>query len=140
MKRVLFAVLVLAVFGVGCAGKKLTTVISLEPVIAAELQAVQQAVEGQKIALQGIDCGGQNCYVAWQTDLAQAATYDKAFNDATAALNTASVVTALGNMSTLADGWITTRLVKLPANVQPVVLVALEAFKAGLAAAQTSLQ
>lgn len=136
--------IVLALAVTGCAGNKLNTVISLAPVISSEIQAVQSAVEGQKVDLQAEDCTTdptkpQNCYIAFQRGLLVLATYDQAFHDALAAVNTTSVRTALAQMSGLVSQWVTTHVIRLPDRIRPYIVIALEALRAGLLTASVSV-
>lgn len=137
--RRLIPILALALLFVGCAGKKLDTVITMEPIIASEIQSVQIAVEGQKAGLLSVDCGTVTCYQSLKTIVGQVATYDKALNQALAALNTTSAKLALANMVSVVQDWLNTNLIKLPEKIQPFVLVALQSLSAGLAAANISL-
>ena len=138
MKRWLLF-LVLPLLLAGCAGNKINTVITMEPVIASQIQSVQLAVEQNKAGLQGVTCGVVDCYQAAKNDLGIIATYDKGLNEALTALNTTSAKQALANMVLVIQDWIANRLIRLPANIQPFVLVALQSLSAGLAAANISL-
>ena len=138
MKRFLLFLLVPLLL-VGCAGNKINTVITLQPIIATEIQSVQQAVESQKDGLVAVSCGAQNCYLALQADILKIATYQQALDAALRALDTPSAKTAILNMDGVVSGWITSGILQLPATVRPFVLVALEALRAGLLTAQTSL-
>lgn len=146
VSRVAFGVMILwlAWMVAGCAGKKMNTAISLAPVIAGEIRAVQVAVEGQKDGLKLADCSSdptrpRNCYLVFQDVLLQVATWDKALNDSLAAMNTTSAKEAIGKMSGLVSQWIQQQLIKLPDSVRLYILIALESLRGGLLAAGSSL-
>ena len=138
MKRLLLCLL-LPVLLVGCAGNKINTVITMEPVIASQIQGVQLAIESNKAGLLAVQCGAVNCYQAGKNIVGEVATLDKALNEALTALNTTSAKQALANMVTAVQGWIATNLIKLPDTIKPFILVALQSLSAGLAAANISL-
>lgn len=146
MKRVIL-LLVLALTFTACAGKTLDTVISLEPKVADGIRNVQLAVMDQKAGLEAVNCGQDsqtppqpvNCYIALQTFIGQISTYNVALADATQALNTTSAKTAIANMITPVENWIMSGILKLPAKVQPFVLVGLEALRTTLLVMQNSL-
>jgi prophage DNA circulation protein len=100
---------------------------------------VQIAVEGQKVGLQAVACGAVDCYQDMKTILGKIAVYNKALNQALTALNTLSAKTALANMVQVIQDWLAANLIRLPENVKPFVVVALQSLSAGLAAANISL-
>jgi hypothetical protein len=143
MKKLVLAFL-LAWTTVGCAGNiKFNTVVSLGPVIADEIKVVSDAVETNKAGLQSVDCSTDtakmNCYTAFSLYLGKAAEYDDALAAAIKAVNTTSAQTAVANLSGLVSTWIQTRLIKVPANIQPYILVALETLRGTLLVVSNNL-
>lgn len=146
--------LLIPVFGAGgCAGKKLDTVITLVPLINDEFKAVSDALEVQKPNLQLATCGTypadypdkilaggpMDCYVRFTGILAEADKYKVVFQESAKALNTTSALQAIRDMSGVIQNAINREVLKLPDKVRLFLLVALEALRSGLAAAEVSL-
>jgi PBP1b-binding outer membrane lipoprotein LpoB len=145
MRRYALVVALAALIASGCANThNFNTVVSLGPVIADEIKVVSDAVEGQKAGLQSADCTTDpkqptNCYVAFSVYLGKAAEYDDALAAAIRAVNTTSAKVAVANLSDLVSTWIQTRLIKLPAKIQPYILVALSTLRGTLIVVSNNL-
>ena len=145
MRRYALVVALTALLTSGCANThNFNTVVSLGPVIADEIKVVSDAVEGQKAGLQSVDCTvdpkqPMNCYVAFSVYLGKAAGYDDMLAAAIRAVNTTSTKVAVANLSDLVSTWIQTQLIKLPATIQPYILVALSTLRGTLAVVSNNL-
>lgn len=134
-------------FLTGCANKAgMNTALNLVPILNDEIKAVSDAIEVQKVPLQAQTCGTSavtqapvDCYVVFTGILEKVAGYDRVYREAAKALNTTSALQAVKDMSQVVQNAVQAEVLKLPEKIKTFVLVALEALRGGLAAAQVSL-
>ena len=143
----LVLLVLLVPFVTGCANKAgMNTALNLVPILNDEIKAVSDAIEVQKVPLQAQTCGTSavtqapvDCYVVFTGILEKVAGYDRVYREAAKALNTTSALQAVKDMSQVVQNAVQTEVLKLPEKIRTFVLVALEALRGGLAAAQVSL-
>lgn len=140
----LVSLVAVAIMLAGCAGNRISTVISIQSKATDDLVGIKNVVKDNQAGLQTVNCGTRDgkpvdCYVAIMADLGQVAIYNDALATALKASNTTDAKKAIADMTGVVETWLNTGLLKVPANAKLPLQIGLEAMRTVLLVMSSNL-